>query len=242
MRKRSEKKKKKWDTESNPILVTPTSHNANCVYNMSIECAANCAPGIPIEHNPVVHNERTCIVTIDKPVLVSTQNPSVILIETPNTHINMFKGDTSTNPNRTTPAERIAFFCGDQCEGEDPQEFLHAYSISDDQEIANVFIDYLGAGSTADFWYHNLPQAVQNSWDKLKVAFIQQWPEEKNEVVNEVCTTVGTAVPFNWATNVDETVSAVGVTPITLVNHVPAVTFIPMSRAPCDFSTLCSST
>jgi hypothetical protein len=179
-----EKGEKKQGTESTPILVTPTSCDTNFVHNTSIERAANCAPSIPIEHNPIVC-DRTCIVTIDKPALISTPNPSILPIETPpNAHINTFKGDTFTNPDPTTSTEPIAFFCSNQHEGEGLQEFLRAFCndmcaclASDDQEIANVFVDYLGADSTADFWYDNLPQATQNSWDKLKDAFVQQWPE-----------------------------------------------------------------
>jgi len=188
---------------------------------------------MPTKPIPVVQDERTCIVTVDKPALA-------------------FKGDTSTNPDCTTSAEPIAFFCGDQREGEDPQEFLrafhndmHACLVSDDKEIANAFVDYLGADSTADHWYHNLPQATRNSWNKLEVAFVQQWPREENEVVNEVYTMAKTPVPFDWATDVDEAVGAVTVAPVALVDHVYAehvVTFTPMSRAPRDFSALRSST
>ena len=83
-----------------------------------------------------------------------------------------------------------------------------------DLKITNAFVEYLSAGSTADFWYHHLLQATRNSWNKLETAFIQQWPAEENEVVNEVYTMAKTPVPFDWATNVDETVSAVTVAPV----------------------------
>jgi hypothetical protein len=140
-----QKGEKRQGPESTPILVAPTSHNVNFVHNVFVECATNCAPSIPIEHNPIVHDECTCIVTVDKPVLINTPNPIVSPNKTPsNTHVKVFEGDTSTNPDRTTSTELIAFFHSDQHEGEDLQEFLCACSFSDNQEIANVFVDYLG--------------------------------------------------------------------------------------------------
>jgi hypothetical protein len=66
--------------------------------------------------------------------------------------------------------------------------------------------------------------------------------------VNEVYTMAKTPVPFDWATDVDETVGAVTVAPVALpvalVDHVYTkhITFTPMSRAPRDFSALRSST
>jgi hypothetical protein len=142
-------------------------------------------------------------------------------------------------------------FYGDEREGEDSLQFLCTFqadmlhfAVTDNQEIANAFVDYLSADSTADLWYHNLPQAIRNSWNKLEVAFVQQWPGEENEVVNKVCTTTKMPVPFDWATNVDETVGAVSIAPVTLVNHCHTehiVTLVPTSHAPRDFLALHSS-
>jgi hypothetical protein len=76
----------------------------------------------------------------------------------------------------------------------------------------------------------------------LKVAFIQQWPGEENEVVNKVCTTTEMPVPFDWATDVD---GAVPIAPIILVDHGRTehiITLVPMSHVPHDFSALRSST
>src|SRR6267154_2428268 len=63
--------------------------------------------------------------------------------------------------------------------------------------------------------------------------------------MNEVCAATEMPAPFDWATDVDETVGAVTDTPVALVDHVytkRAVTFTPMNCAPRDFSALRSST
>jgi hypothetical protein len=67
----------------------------------------------------------------------------------------------------SAPVTSTIMFYGDECEGEDPQQFLYTFradmlhfAVTDNQKITNAFVDYLGTDSTANFWYHNLPQAI----------------------------------------------------------------------------------
>jgi hypothetical protein len=81
------------------------------------------------------------------------------------------------------PTNNVDIFHGDGREGENPQNFLHAFhremrslTTTDNKEIARAFVDYLGASSQADLWFEDLPQATQQSWTLLEVAFIARWP------------------------------------------------------------------
>ena len=82
------------------------------------------------------------------------------------------------------PNHTIDIFHGDGCEGENPQNLLHAFctemhslATMDDKQIAKAFVDYLGASSQADLWFEGLTTATQESWTKLKAKFILHWPQ-----------------------------------------------------------------
>jgi len=101
-------------------------------------------------------------------------------------------------PNSTTEV-----FYGDGREGENPQNFLRAFrremralTTTDNKAIAKAFVDYLGAGSTADKWYEDLPQPTQESWKDIETEFAKRWPRIKQatrseqELERELLTTV----------------------------------------------------
>jgi hypothetical protein len=94
-------------------------------------------------------------------------------------------------------------FYGDGREGENPQNFLQQFrremrglSTTDDKAIAKAFVNYLGAGSTADIWYDGLQIITQTSWTALEQAFITHWPRitqakrSEQEIKRELLTTV----------------------------------------------------
>jgi len=81
------------------------------------------------------------------------------------------------------PSNNVDIFHGDGREGENPQNFLRAFrremrslATTNDKDIAQAFIDYLGAGSQADLWFEDLAQATQESWVQLETAFVARWP------------------------------------------------------------------
>ena len=219
-------------TSTSPIPFPLAACDTGDVYVTPVECTTDPTPTVPAKPDPTVP-----IVTPSAPV--------------------------ASTPINTTPT--AIMFYGDEREGEDPQQFLRTFradmlhfAVTADQEVAKAFVDYLSAGSIADLWYENLSWATQNSWCNLEVEFIRYWSrkgeeikpqlDEEKEVMNEVCTATEMPAPFDWATDVDKTVGAITVAPVTLpvalVDHVYAehVTFTPMSRAPRDFLALRSST
>ena len=81
------------------------------------------------------------------------------------------------------PSNNVDIFYGDGREGENPQNFLHAFrremhslATTNDKDIAQAFVDYLGASSQADLWFDDLTQATQESWAWLETAFVARWP------------------------------------------------------------------
>ena len=74
-------------------------------------------------------------------------------------------------------------FYGDGREGKNPQNFLCAFrremralATTDNKVITKAFVDYLGASSTADRWYEDLPQPTQESWKDIETEFAKRWP------------------------------------------------------------------
>ena len=83
----------------------------------------------------------------------------------------------------TMPSNNVDIFYGDRQEGENPQNFLHAFhremhslATTNNTDIAWAFVDYLGASSQADLWFDDLTQATQESWAQLEAAFVVWWP------------------------------------------------------------------
>lgn len=81
-------------------------------------------------------------------------------------------------------SNNVDIFYGDGREGENPQNFLHAFcremrslATTNDKDIAWAFVDYLGASSQADLWFDDLTQTMQESWARLETAFVAQWPQ-----------------------------------------------------------------
>ena len=81
------------------------------------------------------------------------------------------------------PNNTMEVFYGDGREGENPQNFLCAFrremralATTDNKVIAKAFVDYLGASSTADRWYEDLPQPTQESWKDIETEFAKCWP------------------------------------------------------------------
>ena len=81
------------------------------------------------------------------------------------------------------PNNNTEVFYSDGREGKNPQNFLrafrremHALVTTDNKVIAKAFVNYLGAGSTADKWYEDLPQLTQESWMDIETEFAQRWP------------------------------------------------------------------
>jgi hypothetical protein len=76
-------------------------------------------------------------------------------------HLVLNDGGTSTSPVPFLPAAHDTgdiYVTSIKCEGEDPQKFLHTFrvdmlqfAVTDNQKIANVFVDYLGTDSTDSF-------------------------------------------------------------------------------------------
>ena len=53
---------------------------------------------------------------------------------------------------------------------------MRSLATTNNGDIARAFVDYLGASSQADLWFEDLPQATQESWALLEVAFVDRWP------------------------------------------------------------------
>jgi hypothetical protein len=56
---------------------------------------------------------------------------------------------------------------------------MHALTTTDNKAIAKAFVNYLGAGSTVDKWYEDLPQPTQDSWRDIEKEFAKCWPHIK---------------------------------------------------------------
>ena len=74
-------------------------------------------------------------------------------------------------------------FYSDGQEGKNPQNFLRAFrremcalATKDNKVIAKAFVDYLGASSTADRWYEDLPRPTQELWKDIETEFAKRWP------------------------------------------------------------------
>ena len=73
---------------------------------------------------------------------------------------------------------------------------MRALTTTNDQAIARAFVDYLGAGSTADKWFEDLSEATQESWRDIETEFMKRWPRIKQatrseqELERELLTTV----------------------------------------------------
>ena len=97
-------------------------------------------------------------------------------------------------------SNNVDIFHGDGREGENPQNFLCAFrremcslATTNNGDIARAFVDYLGASSQADLWFEDLPQATQESWALLEVAFVARITQAKRseqEIERELLSTL----------------------------------------------------
>ena len=81
-------------------------------------------------------------------------------------------------------SNNVDIFYGDRQEGENPQNFLHAFrremhslATTNNKDIAWAFVEYLGASSQADLWFDDLTQATQESWAQLEAHLLCGGPE-----------------------------------------------------------------